>query len=285
MKIINSLIRKIASCILIIGLIFIFTSCGEDTEETLNNVKENMESVESISIDSQFHMDIVFKGEKIKSDKTAKNDYIVGSQAKIDSEETIDGLGGMKTLQYHIEEDGKYNIYTGTSLTDNTSNFSDDMTWSKKTYKHIDLKSSISPFYPLSAIENLKKKGVEKIRNINEVRYEGIVKPYYIEDILRNSGVVASFDSLGIIEASYFLEAQYDQIEGISDLHISVWIDKENNTLLKSEVDLTEIMKDLINDSIGKQNDVIIDKIESSITYSNINNVDKIVIPKEALSA
>ena len=292
MKHTRSWTKRAAAAVLALTMAAGLTACGskdggstgQSSEDILKTAQENMADIKSMSYDMTMSMDMASGGESLKIATNGKVDQIIDPiTMKMDMNVDMGEIGNMNTTMYVAQDGEKYMLYTGIDSGDG------NLVWQKQevadtsAFEQMDARESFDLY--LSSAESFQENGAEKIADRDATRYDGVISEADLAKVMEASGVLSQFASLGI---------SGDQLDtmltGLGDLPISLWIAKEDLIPVKYEMDMTAIMQSLMTkmmDSMGagEENKLDVSNVLVSMTVSNINAVDSIEIPAEALNA
>lgn len=254
----------------------------EDAATALQMAMENMNEVTSMSYEMVLEMEMTADGQTVAMDTTATVDYIVEPPSmKLDmSMDMGAGLGSLHTEMYMTQEADRYLLYTGVDM-------GGGMQWTKQEMTDMaalaqyDAKASFDTY--LTGAERFQEKGVSTVSGANAVRYDGVISKDAVNEVMQASGALSQLTSLGISEADAAA-----MMTGLGEIPISIWVGEENGLPVKYEIDMTAVMRELMDkmmESMGVQGGFSFDQMTTSMTLSNINGVASIVIPEEVLNA
>lgn len=259
-------------------------AAGQSIEDIMKTAQANMADVKSMSYDMTMSMEMKANDETLKIATSGKVDQIVDPiTMKLDMNVDMGEVGNMNTAMYVAQDGDKYMLYTGIDAGDG------NLVWQKQemadtsAFDQMDARESFDLY--LSSAESFKENGTETVAGAEATRYDGTISEEDLAQVLEASGVMDQFSSLGITG---------DQLDtmltDLGDLPISLWISKADQIPVKYEMDMTAIMQSLMGkmmDSMGAGEDDKLDvaNVLVSMTVSNINGVESIEIPAEALNA
>ena len=278
MKFRNILAAAAATTILVSGC----GSSGMDAAEIealLSKAKTTMATVESMAAEMSMEMDMSMNGgEAIETTTLAK----IRSQqdplkmAMDMSMVMSDGTEIDQMQMYAVEKDG--HLHTYMSMAD---------TWYAETLELEELSQYNAEqnldLY-LDNISEITSGKQEDVNGIKTTKISGVITGDAMEEAVAGSGLTASAQSMGISEE--MMASMYDDL---GDLPISLWIDEEGY-VLKYELDMTEMMQKVMNESMkamgAAEEDLLVEIEKTAITMvcSEFNEIEEIVIPDAALS-
>lgn len=252
---------------------------GMSVEEIVKKSQENLAAASSLSYDMAMDMEMSAQGQTIAMAMNGVADHIVDPmQMKMDMSIDMGELGSAKSEMYMMEEDGQYVLYTG--MDDGTGT----MTWQKQTVadasamEQYDAKASFDLY--VSSAENFQESGTETVGTVEAMRYDGVIGKDALSEVLQASGALSQMSALGM--STEDVDALADSL---GDLPISLWISTADTTPVKYELDMTEMMSALMQGMGSETAQVEIGKMQMSMTVRNINSVESIEVPAEALAA
>lgn len=135
----------------------------------------------------------------------------------------------------------------------------------------------------LEGISRCQKEGEEVVAGKTASKYSAVIEGEALEKVIQASGALDQLEQSGL-DASKVGELYSD----LSDLYVTLWVDETAMQPVKIEMNLTEMMKSIM-DKLGQMDDLTVDMditaFSLALTITDYNNVDEIIIPKEALSA
>ena len=253
--------------------------------EIMEKAQTSMENISSMSYDMTMDIGMAVSNMTFDISTDVKADYIAEPiKMKMDMNMDMGILGSMQILSYMEIVDGTYYMYTGFPDEDGT------MIWMKEKIElgdiaQYDAQKSMDLY--IRSAESFKENGTEVIDGVNTTRYDGIISRDAWNEVLENTGVLEQLDVSDIDEISGFFD-------DLGDLPISIWIADETYIPMKYEMDMKDFMQGLMDkimeEAIEEGEDaedyaITITKTDLSMIMSNINGIDSIEIPEEALSA
>lgn len=260
------------------------STAGQSIEDILKTAQANMAEIKSMSYDMVMSMEMAANDQKLSISTNGKVDQIIDPVSmKMDMNVDMGELGNMNTIMYIAQDGDKYTLYTGIDAGDG------NLTWQKQevadisSLQQMDARETFDLY--LTSAESFQENGTETIAGAEATRYDGTISEEDLSKVLEASGVMNQFASLGISG-----EKLDTMLTDLGDLPISLWISKADQIPVKYEMDMSAIMQSLMSkmmDSMGAGED---DKLEVSnvlvsMTVSNVNGLNSIEIPAEALNA
>ncbi len=277
--------RKFLRLLPMMALCLWLTACSrENAQETIEKAQESLQNITSMSYDIGMDMEMSGGGQTVAMSTTASADYIMEpAQMKLDMEVSMNGMGGMGTSSYLVEENGVYTLYTGISNGSQTYWQVSEME-NMDSYSQYNAEANLELY--LSCAESFQKNGEELIGETKTVRYDGIIAGDALSQVIKSSGISAQMAALGLDETM-----SDSMFEDLKDLPISIWIAEDTYIPMKYEMDMTDLMQSMmtgIMSGLGEESagtDIRVNKVFVSMTIHNINNVTSIEVPKDALAA
>ncbi len=275
--------KKLLSILLVLVMIFSVSGCEKkelSASDLLEKAYENCESVKNITAKQTMQLSASAAGESINlnidSDIVAFSDpYKVKMEANMDMGE----LGSQAITMYMAEEDGKYYTYTGASGM-----------WMKQSMDKAAFDEAMNSYDSKAYLEQLVDNTStftfnETTEDDKEVyKLDGNITGESLKNMLKTANSMSQLDSLGIDYTQAF--------DSISDLPVTIYIEKESGNLYKMSMDMSDFMKQVMSsmsDAAGTDEslntDVAIDKCDMAITYTGYDNAENFDIPEEALNA
>lgn len=184
-------------------------------------------------------------------------------------------LAGQEAAQIdiYVQQDGeKYQMY----LLENNQWLADEIELGEAA--KFDAQQSIDLY--TESMEDLKVSEEDKA-----IRYDGVLKGKAVEDLVKSSGAL---DNMG---PNVDAEMAKAMLEGLSDLPISVWVDKESGMPTRYYTDMSGVMNGMMEklaESAGVDASALgvsFDKMDIDVVYSDINAAEDFEIPADGLSA
>ena len=188
-------------------------------------------------------------------------------------------LGSQAITMYMAEEDGKYYTYTGASGM-----------WMKQSMDKAAFDEAMNSYDSKAYLEQLV--GSTSTFTFNETteddkevyKLDGNITGESLKNMLKTANSMSQLGSLGIDYTQAF--------DSISDLPVTIYIEKESGNLYKMSMDMSDFMKQIMSSMSGAADtdeslntDVAIDKCDMTITYTGYDNAENFDIPEEALNA
>ncbi len=271
--------KKFIALLLMICMIFVMSACGQDEGTDGSNIMqqaiENINSLKSMSAEMVIEMEMGAEGQTMEM-ITTMTEKIINEPIlmEIDMDMDVNIAGQSQKVEskvYGEVVDGDLIVYTGM-----------DGQWVKMTQsgmddlQHYDNAEALKIY--LEAIEDFKKVGTENINGVEADKYEGVITDKYFTDLLEQSGMDTQ---LGIddIDDDVTISSLF---EGVDSVPISIWISTKDIMPIKYDLDMTAMVKSMMDNLGGADLGISIDKV---VTTMIITGYDAIEIPEEAKNA
>lgn len=266
------------------------SSANQADTDAVNAAIDKFRACESFSLVqlSENQETVVFEGENYAylAYSEMEMDLISGEDAQMrtgakafvsfDSEQTE-----QITASYIVPENGGYAEY-----------LYDGAEWTKFTVEQSDALAGLSADSVAATFftENVAfgKSGEETVNGIKALRYDGRLGGENLVGMLDANGLLGSISSMS---ANQQESIRKNLVKDLDDIVISVWIDEASGYPVRVELNMGDMMKEL-NDSIAKSlgNKESETQLEASVytismSLSNFNAVEDLVLPAEAASA
>lgn len=274
--------KRILAAGLALVLVLGLCACGgESPEEVMQKVMENSSALTSLRYEMEMETSMSVMDQSIEMN-TFGTAACINAPIQMEMELTMDmgEMGSGTTTVYMVEEDGLATTYTGADMGDG------NMIWQKQVMdiaqlEQYDAQASFDLY--MNSAESFQEKGVETINDVKATRYDGVIKGEAMSEVLGSSGMLSQMSSLGIP-----LEQAEAMFTEMGDLTVSIWVDKANYLPVKYEIDMTDMMQKMMSAILGEAQEsvgITVDLMFMSMTILEVNSVEEIVIPEEALNA
>lgn len=278
--------KKLGIAALALTATISLTACtGQSAEDIMKTAQEKLNEIKSMSYEMKMDMDMAAEGETLKMTMTGNADCIVEPMAmQMDMTMDMGELGSMPMKMYAQDKDGSYVIYSGMDVGTGTMTWTSQTLGSMEDLMQYDAQASMDLY--ISSADSFKENGTESINGAETVRYDGIISQEAMNEVMTASGVMKQFSALGM-DTSEITE----MLANLGDLPISIWVEKESGLPVQYTMDMTTMMQTMMEKALaseaaeGEDATVTVNKVLISMTMSNFNGVEKIVIPEEALNA
>ena len=127
------------------------------------------------------------------------------------------------------------------------------------------------------AAESVEMDGIAATRSDGEITGEDIRKAV--------EGVLGSMDQVMGEEASAAMDEIFGALDDSVVLPVTYYIDRENLTVMELTMDMTSLLESLMNLPELQEAGAAFSQMVITIRYSELDSVEEIVIPQEALEA
>lgn len=284
----KSMTQKATALMVALLMVVALSACAKNpssNSDPITTAQEKLDTITSMSYDMT--MDIQMSSAEQPTTKmftSVTGDQIMEPlQMKMNMSMNMGELGFTEAIMYLTMEEGKYISYIG--MEDGQGNIQ----WEKQEVADFeemmaqyDGKEAMDLY--MSSSMNFVQKSTETVNGSKAVRYDGIISKEDVNEVMKTSGTLSQFTSLGMSQED--IEAL---LKDLGEIPISIWIDKTSNFPVKYEMDMTDIMQALMSkvmEDFGAQEaNIKVDKVFLSMTLRDFNTVEKIEIPKEALDS
>lgn len=273
----------VAALSVALSLSLMACSAGQQTpEEVIQGAREKMEAVQSMSYEMTTDLQMSMAGQSIPMTMTGVADFIAEPMAMhMDMTMDMGALGSAGTQLYAQEQDGTYHLYTG------IDDGSGKMSWTAQTLtdagqlEQYDAQASMDLYLDNAA--SFQENGTETVENEEAVRYDGVISNDSLNEVLTATGMMDQLSGLGVDGATVG-----SMLTDLGDMPVSIWVGQESGMPVKCNVDLTTVMQSIMTkalESAGSGETVTMESVQISIVIRNINGVERIEIPQEALDS
>lgn len=281
--------KKLLAVLLALALVLGLCACGgpktpaKTPAEVMAKAGENLAKAGSMTFDMAMEISMSAGGETVDMTMTMNGETTtepVAVHAGMDID--MGALGAMAVELYAEQDDSTVTTYIGMDL-------GGSMTWMKEetaldeATAALDAKGDMGSSLALAA--NLKEAGTETVGGVEATRYDGVITKENLQQMLENNGML---DELGdTLDLKKSLEDAAENTEALSDVPISIWIDREAMLPVKYEMDMTEMMQKLMTQisMAASMEYPAVSRMKLSMTIGGIDTVDAITIPDEARNA
>ncbi len=247
--------------------------------ELIAAAQANETEVDSMCCNLVLTMTIGLDDESIAMTSTGDIDYVLDPMV-MRQDMTVDmgDYGTTHVLSYAAEENGMYVTYSGVATGE------DEYYWVKQTTADMDAiaqydaKANMEEY--LDIADNFRIVGRETVNGRDAWHIAGVFTGDDLSQVLESSGVLSSIN----IDA----DTATLLVDNMGDLPIDIWITADDCLPVKYEMDLTDLVQKLVAAVLVEdpgQELVNISQMHLSMTVTEINTLDEIVIPEEALAA
>ncbi len=278
--------KKTVSVILILCLsLFALCGCKDrekiSAEEIIDSVLANLESVESLYVESETDSNVNVMGNIVDSKSTVISKVNIKDKTQYAAITTV-AMGNTAETECYIKENaGGADVYLKVN----------DM-WIKQTAiipdKVAELGISTDSYQLMSMYFELLKGNCK----IEEIKTDG--KDCYVlsgkidagEEILEKSGLGNTLQQL--IQSGLTTEQIEKIISNVGDFEVTLYVDKETLLPTQLDVDITDATQNImmgLADVLGEMGDIKVERNIAVSKYSQYNEIGEIVIPQEVLNA
>ena len=258
---------------------------GTDAKSLMEQAKKNMQDLKSMEANMIMTMDMSFMGQSMQMSVDADMATVQSPmQLKMDMKASSMGEN-MQMQVYAKETDGKLTMYmnegSGWQAGEATKNELEEQLQQGNAQNYMNTFIEAATSYKSLGSETVNGKKTEKI--------ECTIKSDAIGTALMASGMEEQMNLEGADA-----ETVAKMFEGVDDLVFTVWVDADAVQVVKMDMDMTQMMKQLMDNSLkqmgGEQAEslaglITVNEMKFTITMDNINGLSEIEIPQEALDA
>lgn len=271
--------KKLTALLMSGALVLGLAACGPKEEkkqspaEQLGAAVAKLNEVKSVNATSTVNMEMTVAEQKVamnmKMDMTTFNDPV---KMHCGMEMSMAGQNGGK-MDIYVQQDGdKYLMY----LFDGAQWAADEIELGEAA--KFDAQQSIDLY--TKSMQDLKVTEEDKA-----IRYDGVLKGDAVEEAVKNSG------ALNQMGAEVDPEMMKTMFEGLGDLPISVWVDKESGFPTHYYMDMTALMDGMMQKMMSTMGEeaaqlgFTVEKMEIDVEYSDFDAAADFEIPADALDA
>ncbi len=268
------------TCCMLLGMILALCLAACSGSDPLAAAQENIKKASSMDAKMVMAMDMDVAGETLETVTTMEMSvFTEPSRMKMDMSMEMGALGTLSATLY-AEETGEdtYTMYTY----DGQQWYSE--TASASQVEEYDFGGDIN--YYISSTPDFAQESVEELDGIPAYKYAGTISGEAMQDVMLKSGALDSLTTSMSVDE----EKMAEMLDGLEDISVTLWIDKEALYPLRLEMDMTAVINGLMGkiiEDMGGQPDsetVNVSRMSITISYSNLNNATEFVIPQEALA-
>ncbi|MBC8529109.1 hypothetical protein H8699_06680 [Christensenellaceae bacterium NSJ-44] len=240
-------IRKAAALLLVLALAIGFGGCAQNMTPAQKIVQAqiNLSKVKSMTATMDMKMDFSIVQQQIAM--AIQYDMTVFSDpTRVKADMMMDGgtlLGQQEATLYMEQQDGKAITYT--LLADKWTRTEEAIGAEGSKADTFDLQSAFKLYSQCA--ESFKETGEEQIGGRAAIRLEGALTGEALEEAVTASGVLNSISEGGNIGK----EDVATLYQAISDLPITIWLDKEKLLPVRYEMDMTDIMTGIMENAMS----------------------------------
>lgn len=240
-------IRKAAALLLVLALAIGFGGCAQNMTPAQKIVQAqiNLSKVKSMTATMDMEMDFSIVQQQIAM--AIQYDMTIFSDpTRVKADMMVDGgtlLGQQEATLYMEQQDGKAITYT--LLADKWTRTEEAIGAKGSKADTFDLQSAFKLYSQCA--ESFKETGEEQIGGRAAIRLEGALTGEALEEAVTASGVLNSISEGGNIGK----EDVATLYQAISDLPITIWLDKEMLLPVRYEMDMTDIMTGIMENAMS----------------------------------
>lgn len=282
----NQLLSLALAAVLAVSL----TACGsKSAAQVLAQAQKQEQEVTSMTaaVQTDMEMVIAMDGEEERLVMTSTMDVTMFSDPlKLQMTMAVETDGVSQELSLYAQQsDESYVVY-----------MSEGGSWYSQTVELADLgqyNAAYNMQLYLDGSAQLKEAGSESINGVDTYKYTGEITGEAMEELIEESGVLASLGSL--VSAGLGEDKLAELLDGLGGMPITIWIDKTTCYPVRYVVDMSQTMDDLMSnifqalqetfgDELGDLS-VSVPTLTMTMDCSNINDAENFEIPDEALEA
>lgn len=279
--------KKKSVLLLVVALLMAFSlsACGEKKDAADDNAGKdivataltNMNDAKSMTYEMTMDMGMTAAGEAVNMTSTGNIDYIKDPMTmKMEMNMDFGDESAATTMTSYMETvDGEMVMYTNTADA-----------WYKQSAGSADMMEQYDATKTINAYVSdtaqFKETSTEEINGTEATKYEGVISEENLTKAMAESGALSQLGAEGMDEATL-----KNLFEGMGDLPMSIWIDKKTVLPVKYEMDMSSMVKKLMEKMLAEQDSEVtantsVEKMKISIVITGYDNVSAIEIPEEA---
>ncbi|SCJ10254.1 Uncharacterised protein [uncultured Clostridium sp.] len=240
-------IRRAAALLLVLALAIGFGGCAQNMTPAQKIVQAqiNLSKVKSMTATMDMKMDFSIVQQPIAM-SILYDMTIFSDPTRVKADMTVDGgalLGQQEATLYMEQQNGKAITYT--LLAGEWTRTEEAVDAAGAKADTFDLQSAFKLYSQCA--ENFEEAGEEKIGGRDAIRLEGALTGAALEEAVNTSGILDSITESGNIGK----EDTDSLYQAISDLPITIWLDKEKLLPVRYEMDMTDIMTDIMENAMS----------------------------------
>lgn len=257
-------------------------------EQKLARAAEQMQQLKSLHMDLEACVGVTFNiaGESIYREEHTHNLLDLQTEpmkmyVEMQNDQPDEGSGYL----CYAEQDGDtVNVY---------SSYDGGATWSRSTAPSLTelpaQNTAQQALLLLSCAATFTETGKETVNGSEATVYSGLISGELVEQAVKASGVMDS-----VAEALGGLVTE-DMLKDLGDIPVSIAIDDESCMLVRYTMDMSQVMQSLMERLLGSVLDQYgleqteaffkLEKVTLSVTLSQFDSVEEIVIPEAARAA
>ena len=248
--------KKALSLALCLILILGLAACGApapwDSSAVFEKALEAAEKLESVHIDMDMTISFTLSAEgqslEMPISMSMSMDSVNEPMASFGQIDMSFMGQDTSALSYVVEEDGTYKSYTSPD---------GGATWAEQELSREELgqfDAARSMEFYLSAASGFSAAGPEEINGVEAMRYNGSISGEQLNEAMSLTGADDMLDSAYGGAGSF---------EG--SMPMSIWIDGDSGLPVRYELDMSEIMTNYTQQSLGEQEGVTLDSVSATV--------------------
>ena len=284
MKRIKRIAAVAAASILALALL----GCGGNKEEAkrmLEEAQQKMADVKSMEITMNMDMDMELLGQKMVMNMGG-NMSMINAPVQMKLDMKVDAGEGAQQVQLYAKQEGDViTMYSGAGSA-----------WTKQELTVPEFEKQIAQYDANQSVEqyiemfsDIKMGKNESFNGKDCTRIIGIISGDQLRDALNMAGNTGLEN---LEDSGMSSEDIKGLFEGVDDLEMSIWIDNESGCIVGYEMDMSKLLEQVfqnlmkkMSESSGMSIEVKINKMRIEMAIENIDGVEEIVIPQDALNA
>lgn len=274
--------KTIFALTLILVLALSLTACGAKTpQQVLTEAGAKLANVSSARYDYTMDMNMSISGEAIDMSIGGSGAYTRDPEVShLKMTMDLGALGAMEMETYVQAVQSAYDVYFGMSLGGETF-WQYQQSEGPEPEGQINAKDAMSIY--LEAGSSFQEAGTETVLEKAATRYDGVIPKESLQQVLEASGMDSSMEQmLNVPESVFDLDTLQDSL---TDVPVSIWVDPESGLPVQYEMDMTQLMRTLMEQAVVMDADLNIETLKMTAAFYDFDQVEAIAIPEEALQA
>lgn len=241
-------------------------------QEILSKTQESIKNVQSASFEGELAMKMSLNGQDTDMSLKFNGENIVTPEPKVKMNMSVESLGQPESTEiYALKKDGKYVMYAKSNDEWAASELAseDEMKKMQNFASHADILETLSDGSDFTKAEDEEVDGV---------------KCYVLSMKVPANSIYQSMSSAAVAAAT---NAMQEMFSGMEDIPVKLWVNREDCTPAKIEIQMTDALHNVITSQLGENAssvEINVDKFSMDIKYTGFNDVKDITLPKEAES-
>ena len=254
-------------------------------EEVIQDTIRKAQSFQSMSYSMDMEMDMKVEAQGISQTvdmtQTTQVECVVDPvQFKVDMTMDLGSLGKNQSLIYGEQNDSLLTLYIST---DGGSSYTKQEL--SMDVAGVDLYDGTYVRQYLEMLEQLSDKGEETVNGVRANRYDAVISGEGIKGLMSTVGLFSQLTQMGMEESA--MTALIDQI---GDIPVTLWIDLENDTLVRYHFNMTQMVQNMMaylmeHELAGTGISMDVNDVQMDMEITGVNNIDTITIPEAAKTA